>query len=221
MTGLPLTGVPVELGRDEARVRARVELADPSYDADPSLLERAIAWVLEQLGRLVTASAEVSPGTWVGLGLLLALLAVAVVVVRRRIGPVARSAGRDDPLFGSRPRSAAEHRAAADDAAARGDWDLAVVERFRAVVRGLEERAVLDARPGRTADEAAREAGAQLTAVAAGLQAGARAFDDVRYGGRPAGRADHERLEALDVAVRRERLATARTRATPQPVAPR
>ena len=148
-----MSGVPVELGRDEARLRARAELADPSYDADPSLLERVVAWVLEQLGRLVDASAGVSPGAWVGLGLLLAMLLLGVLVVRHQVGPLARSARRGDQVFGSRARRAVEHRVAADEAAKQGDWARAVVERYRAVVRGLEERAVLDPRPGRTADD--------------------------------------------------------------------
>jgi Domain of unknown function (DUF4129) len=215
-----VSGVPVELGRDEARLRARAELADPSYDAEPSLLERAVAWVLEQLGRLVDASAGVSPGAWVGLGLLLAALLLGVLVVRRRVGPLARSARRGDPVFGSRALSAAEHRAAADEAAGRGDWARAVVERYRALVHGLEERAVLDARPGRTADEAAREAGTQLPGLAADLLAGARLFDAVRYGGHPCGAPDHERLRALDDAVRRARPVLGPSTAAPVP-APR
>jgi hypothetical protein len=215
-----VSGVPVELGRDEARLRARAELADPSYDAEPSLLERAVAWVLEQLGRLVDASAGVSPGAWVGLGLLLAALLLGVLVVRRRVGPLARSARRGDPVFGSRALSAAQHRAAADEAEGQGAWARAVVERYRALVRGLEERAVLDARPGRTADEAAREAGTQLPGLAADLLAGARLFDAVRYGGHPCGAPDHERLRALDDAVRRARPVLGPSTAAPVP-APR
>jgi Domain of unknown function (DUF4129) len=213
-----VSGVPVELGRDEARLRARAELADPSYDAEPSLLERAVAWVLEQLGQLVDASAGVSPGAWVGLGLLLAALLLGVLVIRRRVGPLARSARRGEPVFGSRALSAAQHRAAADEAEGQGAWARAVIERYRAVVRGLEERAVLDARPGRTADEAAHEAGSQLPDLAADLLAGARLFDAVRYGGHPCGAPDHECLRALDDAVRRARPVPGPSTAAPMPV---
>jgi len=216
-----VSGVPVELGRDEARLRARAELADPSYDADPSLLERVVAWLLEQLGRLVDVSAGVSPGAWVGLGLLLALLLLGVLVVRRLVGPLARSARRGDPLFDSRALSAAEHRAASDEAARQGDWARALVERYRALVRGLEERAVLDPRPGRTADEAAQEAGTQLPDLAADLIAGARLFDAVRYGGHTCGAPDHERLRALDDAVRRARPAVGSPAAAPPVAVPR
>ena len=57
---------------------------------------------------------------------------------------------------------------------------------MRAIVRSLEERALLDPRPGRTADEAAAEAGRALPAHADRLRAAARDFDDVTYGGRTA-----------------------------------
>jgi hypothetical protein len=73
------------------------------------------------------------------------------------------------------------------------------------VVRSLGERPLLEPRPGRTADEAAREAGARLPDLAAGLVAGARLFDAVRYGGHACGSTDHERLRTLDDAVRRGR----------------
>ena len=106
-------------------------------------------------------------------------------------GPVrARVAGRPRPWSssGDDARTAAELRAAADAAAARGDWSTAVLERFRAVVRSLEERALLDDRPGRTAHEAAEAAAARLPARAAELRRAARLFDDVCYGARRGGR---------------------------------
>ena len=45
---------------------------------------------------------------------------------------------------------------------------------------------VLDPRPGRTADEVAREAGAAVPTIAGDLRAAAEIFDEVWYGGRPA-----------------------------------
>ncbi|NEA03407.1 DUF4129 domain-containing protein, partial [Streptomyces sp. SID10116] len=72
--------------------------------------------------------------------------------------------------------------AASEAHAARAHWSQAVQERMRAVVRALEERALLDPRPGRTADEAAAEAGRTLPSHTDRLRAAARAFDDVTYG---------------------------------------
>ncbi|WP_159057018.1 DUF4129 domain-containing protein, partial [Streptomyces scabiei] len=112
-------------------------------------------------------------------------------------------------LFDDRPRSAAEHRAAAEAQAAQGHWNQAVQERMRGVVRSLEERALLDVRPGRTADEAASEAGTSLPAHADRLHTAARDFDDVTYGGRSASEETYLRLAALDTDLERARPVTA------------
>ncbi|MGC0410015.1 hypothetical protein RKD31_003258 [Streptomyces sp. SAI-163] len=69
---------------------------------------------------------------------------------------------------------------------------------MRAVVRALEERALLDIRPGRTADEAATEAGHALPAHRDRLRAAARDFDDVTYGGRSGSEPSYRRLTELD-----------------------
>jgi Domain of unknown function (DUF4129) len=205
-------GVPVDLGRDEARDRARLELADPAYNAEPPLLQRIVEWVLEHVGELLSRTAGALSGP-VGLAVLLALLALVAVVVLRRTGPPARRARTGGVLFGTRRRSAAENRADADAAAARNDWRVAVIERYRAVVAELEERGVIDPRPGRTADEAAADAGAFLPAVAADLGAGARLFDAVHYGNRPATADNDATLRRLDDAAR-----AARPRHSPPPV---
>lgn len=106
-----------------------------------------------------------------------------------------------DALFESGPRGAAEHRANAEEHAAAERWNQAVQERMRAVVRSLEERTVLDPRPGRTADEAAADAGRSLPEHAIALRAAARAFDDVTYGGRSADRGTYLRLRELDLGL--------------------
>lgn len=196
-----LADVPVDLGRDEAREAARRELSDPAYGAaEPGLLERVMERLLDRLDELFAAVATASPGGALGLLVLLALLVVAVVVVRLRVGRTARAARIARPVFDSRPRSAAEHRAAATSAANAGSFDEAVREQFRAIARGLEERGVLDERPGRTADEVAADAGVPE------LPAAARVFDDVVYGGRPAD------LAAYRVMVEADRLTNAARR---------
>ena len=98
-------------------------------------------------------------------------------------------------------RSAADFRADAERFAASGAWAEAVRSRLRAVVRELEERGLVDARPGRTADEIALDAGMRLPSVAADLRAAARLFDDVWYGGRTADSASYDPLVAVDEAV--------------------
>lgn len=181
--------VPVDIGRDEAAEAARRELADPIYRAaDPGLMRKALDWLAERLTELLNAASGVVPGGLLGLvvlALLLVPLVLAVATGRLRMGRPVRGRTRQ-PVFGKPRRSAAEHRAAAETAAARGAYGEAVRDRMRALVADLEQRGVLDERPGRTADEAAAEAGAQLPACAAGLTTAAGIFDDVVYGGQPA-----------------------------------
>ena len=201
-----IASVPVELGRDEAAQLAREELAKQVYrDAGPGLVERLVRWLLEQAGRLLDGAAGVSPGGYSGLVVVLLLVAAAVVAVRLKVGPLGRRAAREEALFVGRTRTAAQHRAAADAHAAAGAWAEAVRERLRAVVRSLEERAVLDERAGRTADEAAAEAGRALPSCAAGLRAAAVLFDEIWYGGRPAGPESYAALRDLDAQVQAAR----------------
>lgn len=201
-----IASIPVEPGRAEAAQLAREELAKQVYrDAGPGLVERLVRWLLDKAGGLLDDVAGVSPGGYAGLVVVLLLVVVAVVAVRLKIGPLGRQVARDEALFTGRARSAAEHRAAADAHAAAGDWADAVRERLRAVVRSLEERAVLDERPGRTADEAAADAGLALPSCADGLRRAARLFDEIWYGGRPAGPESDATLRALDERVRATR----------------
>ncbi len=199
--------VPVDLSRDEAREAARRELADPAYSQDdPGLLERLLIWVEQELRELLAQAAAATPGGWQGLLVLAILIVVIAAVVRYRLGPLARRAARSrDDLFGTAELTADDHRRAADRAAARQDWADAVRERLRAIIRDLEERDLLDPRPGRTADEAARDAGGVLPELRQDLLRAASVFDEVWYGGRPATPAMHETLRDLDSRVARSR----------------
>jgi Domain of unknown function (DUF4129) len=198
--------VPVELGRDAAREAAREELAKQVYrDAGPSLTERLLRWVWGYVSDLFDLAAGASPGGYVGLVALLLVVAVAAVALRLRLGPLQRAAAREPALFARRPRTAAQHRAAADAHAAAGRWPDAVRDRLRAVITSLEERALIDPRPGRTADEAAAAAGVAVPSSAAALRDAAREFDEIWYGGRPATRDHDAALRALDDELRAAR----------------
>ena len=198
-----LSEVPVELGRRAAQQAAREELAKQVYrDAGPGLVERALRWLAERLAAALDGVAGVSPGGYAGVAVLLLLVLAAAVAVRLRVGPLGRRGAADQTLFLGGQLTAAEHRARADRHAAAGEWADAVRERLRAVVRALEERSLLEPRAGRTADEAAAEGGLALPACAAQLHAAARLFDEIWYGGRPAGPAADRALRDLDEAVR-------------------
>ncbi|KWX03487.1 DUF4129 domain-containing protein [Carbonactinospora thermoautotrophica] len=197
--------VPVTISREEARKAAERELADPVYHQDdPSLVERALTWVFEKISELLSRIGGVGDTRYLGVAALVAVIVITLVALRLRLGPL-RAARRVEPLFTGAERTAAEHRAAAERHAAAGEWAEAIRERLRAIVRDLEERALLDPRPGRTADEVAAEAGGVLPGSADALREAARIFDDVWYGGRPATREMAERLRAVDEQVRATR----------------
>jgi hypothetical protein len=158
--------------------------------------------VLDWLSRI---DWPVAPMSGAQLGITVALVAAVVLLIAWLVaGPV--RLGRErvrsaEVLDSDDARTAAQMRAAADAAASSGDWRTASVERFRAVVRSLEERVIIEPRPGRTAQEAAADAGVRLPDQAAGLRSGADLFDGVEYGDRVATAADDADLRALDAAV--------------------
>jgi hypothetical protein len=197
-----------ELSRESARDAAVDELSKRPYvEAQPPVLLRLVGRVLREIGELFGRAADAAPGGSLGLLLLAAVLGllVAVLVVRVRPG---RGARAQEALFEQgRPLTAAGHRELAEQAAAQGRWADAVRERLRAVVRELEARGVLDPRPGRTAGEVAREAGAVVPAVAADLERGVQVFGEIWYGGRPADPASYAALVDVDRRVSERRLA--------------
>jgi hypothetical protein len=190
---------PVTIPRDPAREAAKRELSKRMYhENDPGLVQRALNAFWDWVDKLFSAASAATPGGALGL-VVIALAVVAVVAALWwRLGTPHRTPTSSAALFDDRPKSAAEHRAAAEAHAAQGRWNQAVQERMRAVVRSLEERALLDPRPGRTADEAAAEASRTLPSHTDRLSAAARDFDDVTYGGRAADSRTYQRLTELD-----------------------
>jgi hypothetical protein len=206
--GQPVTpppGVPITVGRDDARRAAADELAKPVYaHSRPSLTKRVLDWIGHELSTLWHKAFNGGTGGdgWIGVLVALVLVVVVVIVIRLRYGPVRRRVAADGALFDAQtPMDAAGYRRAAEEHAAAGRWAEAVRARLRAVIAALEERAVLEPRPGRTADVAAREAGALLPGQAPALLAAARVFDDIWYGETAAGPEDYKRLVAVDEAV--------------------
>ncbi|MBV9314653.1 MAG: DUF4129 domain-containing protein [Pseudonocardia sp.] len=201
-----LSDIPVDIGRDDAREAAQRELAKAIYSANrPSWLGRVVWWLLKRLDELLYRAQEMGPGGYLGLSVLVLVLVLIVVAMRLSVGRIRRVAGRDRMLFGDQPRSAEDHRHAAGEHAGRGEWADAVRERLRAIMRDLQERDLLDARPGMTASEAATEAGRALPDCARSLAEAAGIFEDVWYGGRAATTEMDERLRAIDTQIRRAR----------------
>ena len=207
-----LTEVPVDPDAETARRWAEQELADPIYHRGESLLQVVLRWIQERF-----AEAQNALSTMDGRSAALVLgsvVIVGVVVTLLVVGPVRRSRRSQRysvEVFVDDNRTAAELRRSADALAAAGRWSEAVLDRFRAILRSLEERAVVDERPGRTAHEAAVQAAAVLPPRASDLHRASRLFDDVCYGDVETGRDDDAWLRQVDDAVRNTRPVAAAT----------
>ena len=187
----------IDIDRDAAHEAAQHELAKPIYPK-ASLIERLMDWIDELLTRLIVDGSSV-PGGWLTISVLLTLLAIAVVVAIRIARRTMRTnRGGEYALFGEHELSAAEHRVTAEQYAAAGNWSAAIRHRLRAVARQLEESAVLDPVPGRTATELARDAGRVIPHLAAELTRAAEAFNDVTYGERPGTESAYRMIADLD-----------------------
>ncbi|MBO3745054.1 DUF4129 domain-containing protein [Streptosporangiaceae bacterium NEAU-GS5] len=203
-----ILGSPVDIGREAARDAALRELAKASYPKQ-SWWDRLTDTFWDWLNDLVDQASGI-PGGWVSLTVLaLVLVALALLLVRAGRKATRARRGEDAALFGDQIRSAAEHRAAAERHAAAGEWAPAIRERLRAIARDLEERAIVEPSPGRTADELAQEAGTALPGFHADLAAAATTFDDVTYGDVPGTPGGYRRLTDLDDRLRQAKPALA------------
>lgn len=213
-----LTLAPGPIGRDEARELARRELEKPIYHRDdPSLLDQLMRkldeWLEELFGKVPGADGAGGGGNTLALVLIILLIAGLVgLLLWQMRGRRDYGSGRGALL--EAPSTAKDHRAMADRHAAAGEWPEAIRERLRAIARDLEERAILDPRPGRTADELAEEAGGALPDLTGELRTGVRIFDEVWYGDRPGGPEGYATLTRLDERVRAARPRALNTAAT-------
>ncbi len=187
----------IDIDSDAAHEAAQRELQKPIYPR-PSLTERLVEWINELIYRLASAGSSL-PGGWFTLSILLILLVIAIVVairIARRTMRTNRGSGY--ALFGEHELSAAEHRTTAEQYAAERNWAAAIRHRLRAVARELEDTGVLDAIPGRTATELARDAGKALPSLAAELSQAAGSFNDVTYGEVPGTESAYRMIADLD-----------------------
>lgn len=196
----PLTPSP-----DDGRDWLIGELSKPEYQAaQPTLFDRVSQAIFDWIGGLLQNGNGVAPG-WVPvvlvLVLILAVIAVLLIWGRPRANRrLARERG--GALFGENDtRSAQTLRRDAEAAAARGDYSLAVLERFRALSRDLDDRTLIVLDPGTTAQTAMAFAGRVFPDRAADLGRAATTFDAVRYDDATLDITDWTRVRDLDTAI--------------------
>jgi hypothetical protein len=197
------------IDRDEARAAAQRELSKRIYHTqDKGIVQRALEWFFRTINHALEKASNVMPGGALGLVSLVIAVVALVVVLRVGLGPLRRTDLLGDRGEDGRAKTADDYRREAEEFAAAGDWREALRARFRAVIRELEQRGVLDQRAGRTAGEIAAEAGVSMPSIAADMRAAADAFSQIWYGGRAATDAAYQRMVALDEQVGRTRQTT-------------
>ena len=175
---------PATPDADEARRAAGRELSRPIYHDHHDLWDRLWSW-LKGLFDVDSMVPGVPP--WVSTLIVVLVVAAGIallILLLTRLSSARRVATPPSLSVFTDDRDADTLTRAADAAAVQADFATAVVERFRAIIRSLDERGIIDEYPGMTALEAAA-----LTHQALGehrlmapLHEAAHLFDAVLYG---------------------------------------
>jgi len=203
LTSPPRLSPPLDPDAPEARRWVLDELAKPEYRAaEPTAFDLAAQAVRDWIVDLFSGATGL-PAPALALIVVLAVSALVIVgLLVFGVPRLRRRAGAPVPLFDDADvRDAPTLRRAADAAAARGDWTLAVEERFRALVRGLVERELVRVHPGTTAHGMADAAAGPFPGHARDLEAAAAAFDGVRYLARAGTEPVYLRVTELERAI--------------------
>jgi hypothetical protein len=205
------TRVPVDPDAPEAQRWLLDELAKSTYRAaQPSPFQQLAQQIIDWINSLINSLGSTQiPGAGTLLNLLIGLVVLVLLVIAFLIFGLPRLNRRSTiggELFGEDDlRDAAALRRDAARAAAAGDYTTAIMELFRALARGLDERTLVTAYPGSTARDIAERAGAVFADAAPRLLEAARAFDAVRYLDVAGTSSQWEALLALDTELRRAR----------------
>ena len=199
---------PATPDADEARRAAGRELSRPIYHDHHDLWDRLWSW-LKGLFDVDSMVPGVPP--WVSTLIVVLVVAAGIallILLLTRLSSARRVATPPSLSVFTDDRDADTLTRAADTAAAQADFTTAVVERFRAIIRSLDERGIIDEYPGMTALEAAT-----LTHHALGdhqvvppLYDAAHLFDAVLYGHVVSTQSQDEQMRALADQVARTTL---------------
>lgn len=195
--GILVAATPLDPSSGEARSWLRRELLHPEYHQQ-NLVEQVVTWLERQVGRGLDAAAGAPPlSTFAGMVVFL-FLAVALAWLVSRARRTARAPAEARSVLTGEVVTAAALRARAEAALADGRHGEALVDGFRALTVRQVEHGRLDDAPGATAHEVADALGAAYPHQRTQVDDGARLFDSVLYGHRPATRDQAGSVLALD-----------------------
>jgi cbb3-type cytochrome oxidase subunit 3 len=188
---------PLDPSGDEARSLLRRELLSPEYH-EQNLLERLRNWLERRIDGGVSSASDTPALQTFATMLVVLLLVAGLVFVVTRARRTARAAQERRSVLTTEEITADQLRARALAALAEGRHEDALVDAFRALAVRQVERGRLDDTPGATAHEVAAVLAAEYPHQRSRVDDGARLFDAVLYGDRPATREQAAAVLALD-----------------------
>ncbi|WP_163508855.1 DUF4129 domain-containing protein [Fodinicola acaciae] len=190
------------VGGDDARRSAAEELAKQPYQQhQDSVLERWASDTLDWIDRHLNALSGGDAGANWGFVVVVIAALLLIGLLVWRFGLPSRSVTSAEPKLRLGTGTTTSHNDLADQYAADGRYAEAVRERLRAIVRSLEERDLLDPRPGRTVTEIVAAVRRSLPDATAQLTKGAQLFSDIWYGTKVASRRDDTTMRQVYEAV--------------------
>jgi hypothetical protein len=177
---------PLDPSPGEARSWLQRELLNPEYHQQ-NLVQRLVTWLERQIGRGLAAAELATPlSTFAAMLIFLLLLGGLIWLLSRTRGAGRARTSVGPVLDDGEVVTAAELRARAETALAGGRPEEALVDGFRALAVRQVERGRLEDSPGATAHEVALSLATRYPQHGERVGDGARLFDLVLYGDRPA-----------------------------------
>lgn len=187
--------------REPARQLLLDELARPEYAAAQPTWWDMLMMAIGQF--IMSFLAGITPGDTTWLTVVIIVVVAVLIIIGLLIWGLPRSRRRlyEPPtsLFDADDRRSVEElRRDADAHERAGRFSEAVLDRFRALARALDDRTAIVLQPGTTAPAIGRRAAEAFPAEAANLHMAANLFDRVRYLDASATAVDARALAALD-----------------------
>lgn len=180
---VPPSEIPVDPTAPEARQWAEEELAKAAYNPTDTIFTRIGRWIGNLFQELLSGQFGAS-NPILAVVIAIALLAVVALVIVfasrvRRVRNV--TASRSHSLFDD-ARTSEELSRDARSALQRGEYSAAFLDSYRAIIRSLDERVLIEDRPGLTAREAAALASIPFPRFEHTWNWASATFDAVCYG---------------------------------------
>lgn len=195
--------LPVDLDPSgpEARDWIARELAKDDYYDGRSLFQRIMAWIADQIDRLMANRGTPGEGYAVSpivtaliVALLIGLLALALSRIRANRHTLEESGA----VLGDLDLTPLQFRDRGAGALREGRWDDAVLDYTRAIAREAADRTLLTEAPSLTAHEVGTQLAPAFPAHAGWIASAMDLFDAVRYGRYAARETDARSVAELD-----------------------